>query len=190
MVTAGMPLNSKSERTQDETPMLVNTYHWPISSSCMTTKVILILWMNVWANDLQGFQTMQTTYIFEIFSNFVPNITTGVGTFHRYPLCCGFAYPMSYCTHMSIMITMKKHTWRPTGIFLVNAPSGNIVWTWGTTVELSIPPSKPIVWFSWRTRVTIAKYMGKSVVRMRVIRLATSSSSWSNSGKKNFFNDN
>lgn len=67
-------------------------------------------------------------------------------------------------------------TWSPTRIFLVRAPSGKIAWTWGTTVELTIPPSGPTPCTSWRILVTMAKYWGKSVVRIRVIRLVFRSS--------------
>lgn len=67
-------------------------------------------------------------------------------------------------------------TWSPTRIFFVSAPSGNIAWTWGTTVELTIPPSGPTPCTSWRILVTMAKYWGKSVVRIRVIRLVFRSS--------------
>merc|ERR1719410_222057 len=34
--------------------------------------------------------------------------------------------------------------WRPTLIFLVSAPWGKTAWTWGTTVELTTPPSGPM----------------------------------------------
>lgn len=74
-------------------------------------------------------------------------------------------------------------TWSPTRIFFVSAPSGNIAWTWGTTVELTIPPSGPTPCTSWRILVTMAKYWGKSVVRIRVIRLVFRSSKALSSGR-------
>ncbi|KAF4523416.1 hypothetical protein B566_EDAN007888 [Ephemera danica] len=66
---------------------------------------------------------------------------------------------------------LKRFTWRPTLIFLVSAPWGNTACTWGTTLDDTIPPSGPMACTSCRTRETMAKYCGKSVVRMRVMRL-------------------
>jgi len=48
-------------------------------------------------------------------------------------------------------------TWTPTRMLFCMAPSGNMAWTWGTTVELMRPPSMPIVFVSWRILVTSAK---------------------------------
>ena len=55
------------------------------------------------------------------------------------------------------------------------------MFTCGTTVELSMPDSGPMVFVSCLTRVTTAKYCGKSDVRIRVIRLLYSSSALSRS---------
>ena len=52
----------------------------------------------------------------------------------------------------------------------VSAVCGNTAWTCGLTWDDIIPPSGPSNAVSCRTRVTTAKYLGKSVVRMRVIR--------------------
>lgn len=95
----------------------------------------------------------------------------------------------SWLAHISSACTASESgeflfTWSPTRIFLVRAPSGNIAWTWGTTVELTIPPSGPTPCTSWRILVTIAKYWGKSVVRIRVIRLVFKSSKALSSGGK------
>ena len=77
-------------------------------------------------------------------------------------------------------------TWRPTLIFLVRAPWGKTAWTCGTTVLLTTPPSGPMAWTSCRILDTIAKYCGKSVVRIRVILLVLRSSNWLISKKKRF----
>ena len=69
-------------------------------------------------------------------------------------------------------------TWRPTFIFLVRAPWGKTAWTWGTTVLFTTPPSGPMAWTSCRILDTMAKYCGKSVVRIRVILLVLRSSNW------------
>ena len=69
-------------------------------------------------------------------------------------------------------------TCSPTFIFFVSAPWGKTAWTWGTTVEFTTPPSGPIACTSCRIREMIAKYWGKSVVRIRVIRFVFRSSSW------------
>lgn len=76
-------------------------------------------------------------------------------------------------------------TWRPTLIRLVRAPCGKTAWTWGTTVEDTIPPSGPTAWTSWRIRETRAKYWGKSVVSILVIRLVFRSSNCFRSVKLN-----
>lgn len=78
-------------------------------------------------------------------------------------------------------------TWSPTLIFFVRAPSGNIACTWGTTVELTIPPSGPITWTSCRIRVIMAKYWGKSVVKIRVMRSVLRSSLAVSSKKKKIY---
>ena len=75
-------------------------------------------------------------------------------------------------------------TWRPTLIFLVRAPCGKTAWTCGTTVLLTTPPSGPMAWTSCRILETIAKYCGKSVVRIRVILFVFRSSNWLISEKK------
>ena len=53
---------------------------------------------------------------------------------------------------------------------LVRAVGGNTAWTCGLTLDDISPPSGPSNAVSCLTRVTIAKYLGKSDVRMRVIR--------------------
>jgi len=53
---------------------------------------------------------------------------------------------------------------------LLHAPGGTVAWMDGITVELSTAPSGPKTRDSARTVVTIAKYAGKSVVRIRVTR--------------------
>lgn len=67
---------------------------------------------------------------------------------------------------------------------LVTAPGGKTVWTWGTTVELMIPPFWLTTDVSCRMRVTIAKYLGKSEVMMRVMRRWYNSSALSRSKTK------
>ena len=65
---------------------------------------------------------------------------------------------------------LDRFTCSPTLIFLVRAPGGKTACTCGTTVDDTIPPSGPMACTSWRTRDTMAKYCGKSVVKMRVMR--------------------
>ena len=73
---------------------------------------------------------------------------------------------------------LNMFTWRPTLIFLVRAPWGKTACTCGTTVELTTPPSGPMACTSCLILVMMAKYCGKSVVRILVIRLVFRSSSW------------
>jgi len=53
---------------------------------------------------------------------------------------------------------------------LVSAVGGNTACTCGLTLDDMTPPSGPSNAVSCLIRVTTAKYLGKSVVRMRVIR--------------------
>jgi len=64
---------------------------------------------------------------------------------------------------------------------LVRAVGGNTAWTCGLTLDDISPPSGPSNAVSCLTRVTIAKYLGKSDVRMRVIRRWYNSSAVSKS---------
>lgn len=68
-------------------------------------------------------------------------------------------FPGFPCTDMDMSLLFRRWllTCSPTLIFLVNDPSGNTACTWGTTVELSMPDSGPMVFVSWRMRVTTAK---------------------------------
>ena len=65
---------------------------------------------------------------------------------------------------------LNKFTCSPTLIFFVRAPCGKTACTCGTTLDDTMPPSGPIACTSWRMRDTTAKYWGKSVVRIRVMR--------------------
>jgi len=70
---------------------------------------------------------------------------------------------------------------------LVRAVGGNTAWTCGLTLDDMSPPSGPSDAVSCLIRVTRAKYLGKSDVRMRVIRRWYNSSADS---KSTSWNDN
>ena len=91
--------------------------------------------------------------------------------------------------HQWLQLQQDRHwqtsetTCNPSLMDLVTAPVGKTVWTWGTTVELMIPPFWLTIDVSCRMRVTIAKYLGKSDVMMRVMRRWYRSSALSRSRK-------
>ncbi|KAH9414596.1 hypothetical protein DERP_008792 [Dermatophagoides pteronyssinus] len=91
-----------------------------------------------------------------------------------------FFLALTFSLSLSLSSLLLLPTCNPTLIFLVNAPSGKIACTCGTTVELSIPPSGPIACTSCRIRVMIAKYCGKSVVNIPFKTSSTASSVASN----------
>lgn len=91
----------------------------------------------------------------------------------------------NHYTHVRLTCIQRGHTWRPTRILLVSAPSGKTACTWGATVLLSTPPSGPIRLLSCLMRDTTAKYCGKSRVMMRHIRFFSRSSGLSSTETRN-----
>lgn len=76
---------------------------------------------------------------------------------------------------------MVKVTCNPSLMFLVTAPAGKTVLTWGMMRELTTPPFCVSIEVSCRIRVTMAKYLGKSDVMIRMIRRLYNSSALSRS---------